>query len=91
MPWISLPICMTEAGIGTLTSKGQVTVPKEIREALGASEGDRIVFETEGDRILLRKAPRESLAALFRRQKPWSVPAVKFQRRLRDEWTDRRR
>ncbi|HTT36023.1 MAG TPA: AbrB/MazE/SpoVT family DNA-binding domain-containing protein [Thermoplasmata archaeon] len=74
-----------------MTSKGQVTVPKEIREALGASEGDRLVFETEGDRVLLRKAPRESLAALFRRQKPWSVPAVKFQRKLRDEWADRRR
>ena len=81
---------MTEAGVATLTSKGQVTVPKEIREALGASEGDRLVFETEGDRVFLRKAPRESLAALFRRQKPWTLSAVKFQRKLRDEWPDRR-
>jgi AbrB family looped-hinge helix DNA binding protein len=82
---------MTESGIGSLTSKGQVTVPKEIREALRAREGDRIVFETEGERVLLRKAPIESLAALFRRQKPWAVPAVKFQRKMRDEWTDGRR
>jgi AbrB family looped-hinge helix DNA binding protein len=82
---------MTEVGVGTLTSKGQVTVPKEIRDALGAGEGDRLVFETDGNRVLLRKTPRESLAALFLRQKPWTFPAVKFQRKLRDEWADRRR
>ena len=80
---------MTEAGVGTLTSKGQVTVPKVVRDALGAAEGDRLVFEMEGERVFLRRAPRESLPALFRRQKPWKVRAVKHQRRLRDEW-DRR-
>ena len=80
---------MSEAGVGTLTSKGQVTVPKDIREALGASEGDRLVFELDGEKVFLRKAPRESLAALFRRQKPWKLNAVSFQRKLRDEWSHR--
>jgi len=82
---------MTEAGIGTLTSKGQVTVPKALRGTLGARKGDRLVFATEGDRVLLRKVPREGRAVLFRRQEPWSVPAVTFQRKPRDEWTDSRR
>ncbi len=32
----------------TLTSKGQLTVPKSVREALGLESGDRIEFvETE--------------------------------------------
>lgn len=78
---------MTEAGVGTVTSKGQVTVPKAVRDALGATEGDRLVFELEGEKVFLRKAPRESLPALFRRQKPWKLKAVEHQRRLRDEWT----
>jgi AbrB family looped-hinge helix DNA binding protein len=31
----------------TLTSKGQVTVPKEIRERLGLEKGDRIEFRVD--------------------------------------------
>jgi antitoxin PrlF len=34
----------------TLTSKGQVTLPKEIRDALSLQEGDRISFTLEGPR-----------------------------------------
>ena len=76
--------------MATLTSKGQVTVPKEVRDALGAVQGDRLVFELDGQRAFVRKAPRESLAALFRRQTPWGTSATAFQRRLRDEWPGRR-
>lgn len=31
----------------TLTSKGQVTIPKEVRELLGVKEGDRLVFRLD--------------------------------------------
>jgi|HubBroStandDraft_1064217.scaffolds.fasta_scaffold1275377_2 AbrB family looped-hinge helix DNA binding protein len=80
---------MGETGVGTVTSKGQVTVPKGIRDALQVSEGDRLVFEVEGGRATVRRAPRESLGELFLRQKPWKVRAVPYQRKLRDEWTRR--
>ncbi len=30
-----------------VTSKGQVTIPKEVRKALGVREGDSLVFEVE--------------------------------------------
>jgi AbrB family looped-hinge helix DNA binding protein len=40
-----------------VTSKGQVTVPKAVREALGISEGDEIVFRVEGKRAILARTP----------------------------------
>ena len=40
-----------------LSSKGQVTVPKAVREALGVQEGDQIVFRVEGACAVLAKTP----------------------------------
>lgn len=40
----------------TITVKGQVTIPKQIREELGLKPGDRVFFEREGDRIVLKSA-----------------------------------
>ena len=37
-----------------LSSKGQITVPREIRTRLGLREGDRVDFVVEGDRTILR-------------------------------------
>jgi antitoxin PrlF len=38
-----------------LTSKGQVTIPKAVREALGLRDGDEIVFRVEGMRAVLAR------------------------------------
>ncbi len=38
-----------------VTSKGQVTVPKAVRDALGIEEGDAVVFRVEGNRALIAK------------------------------------
>lgn len=35
--------------------KGQITLPKKIRERLGVKEGDVLLVEESGDGILLRK------------------------------------
>ena len=43
--------------ISTLTSKGQTTIPQEVREALGLRPGTRIVFEINGDSAVLRRQP----------------------------------
>jgi len=40
-----------------MTSKGQVTVPKAVREALGIQEGDEVVFRVEGNRAVLARTP----------------------------------
>ncbi|CCJ08753.1 AbrB/MazE/SpoVT family DNA-binding domain-containing protein [Methylocystis sp. SC2] len=41
----------------TLTSKGQITLPAEVRRALRVHTGDSLVFEqTSGDAFLVRAA-----------------------------------
>ncbi|MDH3308470.1 MAG: AbrB/MazE/SpoVT family DNA-binding domain-containing protein [Acidimicrobiia bacterium] len=40
-----------------VTSKGQITIPKEVRDALGITAGDQIVFRVEQHRALLAKTP----------------------------------
>lgn len=37
-----------------ITSKGQITVPRDIRRALGVRPGDRLLFEEEGDEVRVR-------------------------------------
>ena len=39
--------------LATMTSKGQVTIPKEIREKLHIKPKDRITFSVEGDHAIL--------------------------------------
>jgi len=40
----------------TLTSRGQTTIPKSIREALHLQPGDQVEFILEGDEVVLRRA-----------------------------------
>jgi antitoxin PrlF len=40
-----------------VTSKGQVTVPKVVRDALGIRDGDAVIFRVEGDRAVLARTP----------------------------------
>jgi len=39
-----------------MTSKGQVTIPQEIRERLGLLPNCEVEFELDGDSVRLRKA-----------------------------------
>jgi len=43
----------------TLTSKGQVTIPQEIRERLGLLPGTRVLFDVVGNSVRIRKAERQ--------------------------------
>ncbi len=40
-----------------ITSKGQVTIPKDVRDALGLHEGDELLFRVERSRAVIAKTP----------------------------------
>lgn len=46
-----------------VTTKGQVTIPQEIRERLGLMPYSEVTFEIEGDSVRIRKARGASRGA----------------------------
>ena len=50
----------------TITSKGQITVPREIRRILGVRPGDRLAFETDAKGVHVRPVRSESVFSKYR-------------------------
>ena len=42
--------------MSTMTSKGQTTIPREVRDVLGLGPRQRIVYQIEGDSVRIRAA-----------------------------------
>lgn len=68
----------------TLTSKGQITIPKQVRDRLGVREGDRLVFRfDERGQLIVRPestSPLGQLPGLLRhlaKDRPVSVEEMK--------------
>jgi antitoxin PrlF len=76
-----------------VTSKGQVTIPKPVRDALELTEGDELHFRVEDNRASIAKTPDFlSLAGSVvvpddKRGTPWDEVV----RRTRRERAERRR
>ncbi|MBU9723285.1 MULTISPECIES: AbrB/MazE/SpoVT family DNA-binding domain-containing protein [Bacillaceae] len=47
---------------GKMTSKGQITIPKELREKLGLSEGDQLNFFIENDEVRIKPVKKKLLS-----------------------------
>ena len=44
--------------VAKVTSKGQITIPIDIRKKLGLKEGDKVIFIDEGDNIIFANAAK---------------------------------
>jgi AbrB family looped-hinge helix DNA binding protein len=49
-----------------ITSKGQITVPIEVRRLLGVREGDRLLFESDGNGVHIRPVRSQSVFEKYR-------------------------
>lgn len=50
--------------LAKVSSKGQMTIPKKIRDRLGLRRGDVVALELDGHRVLLTKVPSGDVAHL---------------------------
>ncbi len=46
--------------VSKLTSKGQITIPRKVREQLGISTGDKIQFKEKNGVFTIKKSVKES-------------------------------
>jgi AbrB family looped-hinge helix DNA binding protein len=70
-------------GRSKVTAQGQISVPAEVRKRLGVGPGSTLVWDDEGDRIVIRRSGQVSSEdvhqALFagNRPKPKSLKQLK--------------
>lgn len=67
----------------TITSKGQITVPREVRRLLGVKEGDRLLFE--GDEKGIRVRPVRTKSA-FSKYRGIGTPGIASGRKAINRW-----
>lgn len=75
---------------GTLSSKHQVTIPAEVRKALGLHAGERIVFDVDSTgpevTVTLRRSPRlDEIAGSV--PVPTDVAGMSWQEIRKRAWT----
>ena len=69
--------------------RGQMVLPKAVREALGVKEGDHLLVEVEGNRALLKPASplvRETLGLL---RGTWGERIASYLKGEREAWEKR--
>ena len=47
--------------LAKITSKGQITIPIEIRKKLGVRDGDKVLFIEDGNRIYMTNSSMQAL------------------------------
>ncbi|MEA5076880.1 MAG: AbrB/MazE/SpoVT family DNA-binding domain-containing protein [Coriobacteriia bacterium] len=58
-----------------ITSKGQVTIPVAVREALGLKQGDMLAFEVQAEYVVVRRElTAAEVAAQLDAEGGWRLP-----------------
>ncbi len=52
--------------LGSVSSRGQIAIPAEMRKELGLEEGTRVLFVVENDTILMKKVTTKTFAELVK-------------------------
>ena len=71
--------------VSKITARGQTTIPKRVRDAIGLNDRDVISFEVEDDHLIVRKVTRaqdDYLQGLSRTMNEWASPEDE------DAWRD---
>ncbi|MEK6983356.1 MAG: AbrB/MazE/SpoVT family DNA-binding domain-containing protein [Nanoarchaeota archaeon] len=50
--------------MGTMSSRGQISIPNDIRKEMGLEEGTKVVFLLTDDALMVKKATMESFASI---------------------------
>jgi len=76
--------------LSTVTQRGQVTIPAEVRRLLGARTGDKVAFRIEGGQVRLAPATM-TLEGAYRSVKPVGRPEdfKQIERDAKQEHVDR--
>jgi len=61
----------------TITSNGQITVPREVRRVLGVRSGDKLLFETDGKGMRVRPVRSRSPFSKYRRIGNPEIPSAR--------------
>ncbi len=72
-----------------LTRKGQITIPLKFRELLGIKAGEKILFDLEDKKVVLKKAPQNPVANLVGLGKGIFGHGLVYQRKIRSEWEEK--
>lgn len=52
--------------MGTVSSRGQICIPNDIREEMGLKEGNKVLFVLNDDSLLVKKVTTETFAEITR-------------------------
>lgn len=63
--------------VSTISSKGQITLPSEVRKRLGLGRADKVAFVIDGEGIRIRPATR-TVASLYGSVPPLGRETVDF-------------
>ena len=71
-----------------ITKRGQTTIPRRIRESLGVKPGESLVYEVDGERVVLHAHPGVlgSFGVLKRKGKRQAVDFEQARSEARKEW-----